>query len=140
MTHNQPAAADIIPLGTIGYEGVTIKAAWIGDGTNGFDFRIRIGNQASTPLGEVKVLLLNPTSTATASSYVVTPSVAALGELTITSAQLKAALGAFGRSDLKVIVQGAQDNISAKLRVINGATGIVNEQTLGFGAIPAQVQ
>jgi hypothetical protein len=139
-THNQPAVADVIPLGTIGYEGVTIKAAWIGDGTNGFDFRIRIANQASTPLGEVKVLLLNPTSTATASSYVVTPSVPALGELTISSAQLKAALGSFGRSDLKVIVQGAQDNISAKMRVINGATGIVNEQTLGFGAIPAQVQ
>jgi hypothetical protein len=140
VTHNQVATADIIPLGTIGYEGVTINAAWIGDGTNGFDYRIRVGNQASTPLGEVKVLLVNPSSAPTATSYVVTPSVTALGELIITSAQLKAALGAFGRSDIKVIVQGSEDNISAKMRVINGTTGIVNEQTLGFGAVPAQVQ
>ncbi len=140
VTHNQVAAADIIPLGTIGYEGVTVKAAWVGDGTNGFDYRIRIGNQASTPLGEIKVILVNPTATPTATSYVVTPSVAALGEVNITSAQLKAALGAFGRSDLKVIVQGSEENISAKMRVINGASGIANEQTLGFGAVPAQVQ
>jgi hypothetical protein len=139
-THNQPAAADEIRLGTIGYEGVTINAAWIGDGTNGFDYRIRVGNQATTPLGEVKVILVNPTATPTLTTYKVVPNVAPLGELIITSAQLKAALGAFGRSDLKVVVQGSEDNISAKLRVINGTTGIVNEQTLGFGAIPAQVQ
>lgn len=137
-THNQVAAPDQLTLGGVDYEGVTLNAAWVGDGTNGYDFRIRIGNQSATPLGQVKVVLINPTGTPTVTSYNFATTVPGLGELNITSAQLKAAFGAFGRSDMKIVVQGNEDVVSAKMRIINGATGVANEQTLGFGIKVAQ--
>ena len=120
-------------LGTVTYEGSNFYAAWIGDGSNNFDFRIRIGNQGAA-VGKVNVTLLNPTGTvANLGPIQLAPSIAANGEVTLTSAALKAAFGAFGRSDMLITVEGPVSELSVKARVINGSTGVVTEQSLGNG-------
>ena len=125
--------ADSVTLGKVTYEGSNLYAAWIGDGVNGYDFRIRLGNQSGA-IGKVNVTLLNPSAVvANLGPLVVKPNIGANGEVIITSANLKSVFGAFGRSDLLITVEGDTSVLSAKARVINLTTGVVTEQSLGNG-------
>jgi len=124
-------------LASVTLEGTNFYAAWVGDGTNGIAYTIRLGNRTSTAATGVVVTVLNSTATPAATSCAL-GSVPASGELLITSATLKACLGAFGRADLRITVQASPTSMTAKLR--SASAGVVNEQSLGGGTAAAQAE
>lgn len=126
---------DAIDLGSVALEGTNFFAAWVGDGTNGINFLIRLGNRAAAEVTGVSVALLNSLND-TAETTCVVGTLPASGELLITSASLKACFGSFGRADLRITVQASDSSITAKMRSVSA--GVVNEQSLGGGTTPAK--
>jgi hypothetical protein len=124
-------------LASVTLEGTNFYAAWVGDGTNGIGYTIRLGNRTSTAATGVVVTVLNSTATPTATSCAM-GSVPASGELLITSAALKTCLGDFGRADLRITVQASPTSMTAKLRSVSA--GVINEQSLGGGTAAAQAE
>jgi hypothetical protein len=124
-------------LASVTLEGTNFYAPWVGDGTNGIAYTIRLGNRTSTAATGVVVTVLNSTATPVATSCAL-GSVPASGELLITSATLKACLGSFGRADLRITVQASPTSMTAKLR--SASAGVVNEQSLGGGTTAAQAE
>jgi len=133
-------------LGSVSYEGTSFLAPWVGDGSNGITYTIRIGNRSATLTPKVQVTLLNPyatgtTGTATTANYTGVcefGSVPASGELQITSDALRACFGSFKRSDLTITIgtgtTGASvANVTAKMRV-KSTNETVSDVTLGGGA------
>jgi len=118
-------------LASITLEGTNYYAAWVGDGTNGINYTIRLGNRTSSAISVVTVSVLNSTATPSATTCSVGP-IPASGELVLNSASLKTCFGAFGRADLRITAQVAADAMTAKMRSVSG--GIVNEQSLGGGS------
>ena len=123
-------------IGSVSYEGNAIYAPWVGDGANGSSYTIRLGNRTGTAINSVKVSLVNPFVTGTSGTVASTAScevgpLPASGELLITNTKLVACFGAFKRSDVKVLFQGAYTSVSAKLRTITA--GITTDVPLGNG-------
>lgn len=129
-----------VALGSVSLEGTNFIASWVGDGSNGISYSIRLGNKSAAAVSSVKVALLNPFTTGTSGSVASTDScdvgpLPASGELVITSANLTACFGAFKRSDVRITIQGLSSSLTAKMRTV--AAGVVTEQTLGNGTVDA---
>jgi hypothetical protein len=124
-----------LPLGSVALEGTNFFAAWVGDGTNGINYSIRLGNRTATAVTGVSVALLNSLNETTETTCVV-GTLPASGELLITSASLNACFGNFGRADLRITVQASDTGVTAKMRSVSA--GVVNEQSLGGGNTTAQ--
>ena len=123
--------------GSVTLDGVNFVAPWV-SGTGLATSVIRLSNSATTVSGPVTVRLRTAQNVAGGVSTPVTSSVvyeagtiAAGGDLQITSAQLVAAFGAFTRGDFQVTIQSAQGPLTAKLR--NTRDGQTFEQSLGAG-------
>ena len=119
------------PIGTVSLEGTNFYAAWVGDGTNGITYSIRLGNRSATAVSAVTVAVLNSLNPATVATCNM-GAVPASGELLITSASLKTCFGSFGRADLRITAQVSSSSLTAKMRSV--AAGVVNEQSLGGGS------
>ena len=127
---------DSIPLGSVALEGTNFFAAWVGDGTNGINYTIRLGNRTATAVTGVSVALLNSLNATTVTTCAV-GTLPASGELLITSASLNACFGNFGRADLRITVQAGTTAVTAKMRSVSA--GVVNEQSLGGGTTVAEL-
>lgn len=120
-----------VTLGAVTLEGTNFYAPWIGDGTNGITYTVRLGNRATTAVSGITVTLLNSQNTPTATSCNV-GTLPASGELLISSATLKTCFGAFGRGDVRITAQVASTSVTAKLRSVSA--NVVNEVSLGGGS------
>jgi hypothetical protein len=134
---------DLVPLtyaaktiGAVTFEGASFFATWVGDGTNGITYSIRLGNRTSTAVSSVKATLLNPSTTGTSGTVASTAAcevgpITASGELVVTSETLKTCFGNFKRSDVRFIIQTAASNLTAKMRTVSGSA--IAESPLGTG-------
>jgi len=109
-------------------EGTNIYAAWVGDGSNGFNYTIRLGNLSPSAISSVKAYLLNPVNTGTSGTVASTATcevgpIPALKEVLVTSAKLTECFGAFQRADVRLTIQTDQANLTAKLRVVDPTNG-----------------
>ncbi len=127
-------------LGSVVFEGTTINAPWVGDGTNGINTTIRLNNQSATAaIPYVQVKLISPFTTGTSGSVASTATcsvgaVPAGGELLITSEKLQACFGNFKRADVTVTLgAGVATGVTAKMRT-TAVNGTVSEVTLGKGS------
>jgi len=124
-------------IGSVTFEGTSLFVPWVSDGSNGTNNVIRIGNKSATvAVTSVKASLLNPTVAGTSGTVASTATcelgtIAAAGELTINSAALTTCFGAFKRSDVRLTVQGAADNLTLKMR--SSTAGITTENIVGSG-------
>jgi hypothetical protein len=130
-------------IGTVSFEGNSFYAAWVGDGTNGISYSIRLGNRTSSAVASVKASLLNPAVTGTSGTVASTAScevgpIPASGELVISSDTLKTCFGAFKRSDVKILFQSSVSSLTAKMRTVSA--GMVTEAPLGGGSTVATQQ
>lgn len=123
-----------VTLGAVTLEGTNFYAPWVGDGTNGITYSIRLGNRAATAVAGITVTLLNSQNVATATTCNA-GTLPASGELLITSASLKTCFGAFGRGDLRITAQAVSTTMTAKMRSVSA--NVVNEQSLGGGTVNA---
>jgi len=130
-------------IGAVSYEGTNFFAAWITDGagTSGFKNTIRLGNRSAAAIASVKASLINPLVTGTTGTVASTATcevgpLPASGELLITSAKLLACFGAFGRSDVRLTIQGNSSDMVAKLR-ITSPDGSASDTALGTGVTDA---
>jgi hypothetical protein len=124
-------------LGSVSLEGTNFYAAWVGDGTNGINYTIRLGNRAATAVTGITVTALNSLNAVSTATCTV-GTLPASGELLITSAALKTCFGSFGRADLRITAQATSTTMTAKLR--SSSAGVVNEQSLGGGTVSASAQ
>jgi len=104
-------------------------------------YTIRLANRTTTPIGSVKVSLMNPETTGTSGTVVSSAAcevgpIPASKELLITETTLKTCFGAFKRSDVKVLFQGAYTDITAKLRTVAG--GVTTYIPMGNGTDAAK--
>ena len=126
-------------IGSVSFEGTSLFVPWVSDGSNGTNNVIRIGNKSATvAVTSVKASLLNPTVAGTSGTVASTATcelgtIAAAGELTINSAALTTCFGAFKRSDVRLTVQGAADNLTLKMR--SSTAGITTENIVGSGVV-----
>lgn len=124
-------------IGSVSFDGTSLYLPWVSDGSNGTNNVIRIGNKSATAaVTSVKASLLNPTVTGTSGTVASTATcelgtIAAAGELTINSAALTTCFGAFKRSDVRLTVQGAEANLTLKMR--SSTAGITTENIVGSG-------
>ena len=121
-----------ITLGSVTYQGTSILAPWVPDGTNGFQPVIRLSSMSGAALPAYTVTILNPLAT-TANSNVCNFAAPGSASVLITSSNLTNCFGNYGNSDFLISVQGTAPNLTAKLRIVNGSTGVVTEQSLGSG-------
>jgi len=130
-------------IGKVSFEGVNFYGAWLSDGAgaSGFKNTIRLGNKSAADITSVKVSLINPFVPAT-SGTVASGATCEVGplkassELLVTSAKLYACFGAFGRSDVQIIIQGNKSDLSAKMR-LTSPDGSAADTTLGSGTADA---
>lgn len=130
-------------IGSVSFEGTSFYAAWVGDGTNGITYSIRLGNRTATAVSSVKATLLNPVTTGTTGTVASTAAcevgpIAASGELIVSSDTLKTCFGAFKRSDVRFIIQASPSSMTAKMRTVSA--GMVTEAPLGGGSTAASTQ
>ncbi len=124
-------------IGSVSFEGTSLFVPWVSDGSNGTNNVIRIGNKSATvAVTSVKASLLNPATAGTSGTVASTATcelgtIPAAGELTINSAALTTCFGAFKRSDVRLTVQGAADNLTLKMR--SSTAGITTENIVGSG-------
>jgi len=121
-------------LGSVSLEGTNFYAAWVGDGTNGISYSIRLGNRTAAQVTGIQVTVLNSVN-AVATATCNVGNLPASGELVITSAALKTCFGSFGRADLRITAQALTTAMTAKMRSVSA--NIVNEQSLGGGTTTA---
>jgi hypothetical protein len=115
-------------LASTALEGTNIYASWVGDGSNGFNYTIRLGNLSPSAISSVKAYLLNPVNTGTSGTVASTATcevgpIPALKEVLVTSAKLTECFGAFQRADVRLTIQTDQTNLTAKLRVTDPSSG-----------------
>lgn len=126
-------------LQTIGLDGVSFLAPWIGGSLSSSSSYIRVSNSGAAT-GQVTVALLSPNGavSATSAGAVCTSStvsklssIAANGELVIAPADLTACFGAFTRADVVVTIQSSSTGLTAKARNVTASS--VSELSLGAG-------
>jgi len=123
-----------VNLGSVSLEGTNFYAAWVGDGSNGINYSIRLGNRTAAAVPGIQVTALNSVNAITTATCTV-GTLPASGELLITSATLNTCFGAFGRADLRITAQALTTAMTAKMRSVSA--GVVNEQSLGGGTATA---
>jgi len=126
-------------LQTIGLEGVSFLAPWIGGSLSSSQSYIRVSNNGAAA-GQVTLTLLSPigAASATAAASVCTSStlsklgsIAANGELVISPSDLTACFGAFTRGDVSVTVQSTSTALTAKARNVTSTN--TSELSIGAG-------
>ena len=123
-------------LQTIGLDGVSFLAPWIGGSQSSSSSYIRVSN-SGTATGQVTMSLLSPTGAATAPTVCTSTtlsklsSIAANGELVINPADLTTCFGDFTRGDVSVTIQSSSTGLTAKAR--NVTSNSVSELSLGAG-------
>jgi hypothetical protein len=123
-----------VNLGSVSLEGTNFYAPWVGDGSNGINYLIRLGNRTAAAVPGIQVTVLNSVNAvATATCNVGT--LPASRELVINSATLQTCFGAFGRADLRITAQALTTAMTAKMRSVSA--GVINEQSLGGGTVNA---
>ncbi|MEE4212308.1 MAG: hypothetical protein V2I43_23955, partial [Parvularcula sp.] len=129
---NQVAAG---ALQSIDREGTSVIFPWTASASqsaaSGSTNIIRIGNIASGATGAVFASALSSTTGVPTTAVQVAASVPANGELLLTSSDLEAALGNFGRADIEITVEEDSANITAR-RFIVRDSGI---QSLDNGTV-----
>lgn len=127
-----PAVSSNLETTTI--QGFRIDAPWFGGSKASTPSLVRLSNSASAATGTVSLVLKNPVlasgDTLTKSTCSIAAGVPATGELLLNTAQVTDCFGNFIRGDLEITVQGAVQNLTAKMRVLS-SNGSVSEQTLG---------
>jgi hypothetical protein len=122
-------------LETIGRDGTNVVFPWMNSSSiqtvTGTSNVVRLGNISTAATGPVFVQVLNAVNSG--SSYTpatapvqIAPSIAANGELVISTAALTAAVGEFGRGDLQISVEAPPSTITAR-RYATLANGSVTE-------------
>jgi hypothetical protein len=134
-------------IGTVTLQGTNLYIPWVNDGVTagaGNQTIIRIGNIGKIAATTATVVLINPTGTTSAPAancnVFTLPAYSAtvpFADLTISSANLQACFGNFGRSDLVITLPTSYTNLSAKIRIQNSSTGLFTEQSVGAGAYSA---
>jgi len=123
-------------LQTIGLDGVSFLAPWIGGSKSASASYIRVSN-SGTATGQVTMSLLSPTDAASTPSVCTSTtlsklsSIAANGELVISPADLTTCFGAFTRGDVSVTIQSTSTGLTAKARNVTPSS--VSELSLGAG-------
>jgi hypothetical protein len=121
-------------LETTTLQGFKIDAPWFGGSKAATPSLVRLSNSSSVATGTVTLVLNNPVlasgDTLTASTCSIAAGVPATGEFLIDTARVTTCFGNFIRGDLAITVQGAVQNLTAKMRVLS-SNGSVSEQTLG---------
>jgi hypothetical protein len=129
-------------LQTIGLEGVSFLAPWIGGSLSSSSSYIRVSNNASEATGQVTVALLSPIGAATpasagaictSSTLEKLKSIAGSNELVLNPTDLTTCFGAFTRGDVVVTIQSTKDSLTAKARNVTPTS--VSELSLGRGTI-----
>ncbi len=135
---NTPAAVTGA-LETIGVEGASFTAPWVGGSLSSSATYIRVSNSGAAT-GTVTVALVSPTGAVsatdagalcTSTKLAKLGSIAAAGELVLAPADLTTCFGAFTRGDVVVTVQGAAASLTAKARNVTSTN--VSELSLGAG-------
>jgi len=129
-------AAVTAALQTIGLDGVSFVAPWIGGSLSSSLSYIRVSNSGSAT-GQVTMSLLSPTGAVTAPTVCTSTtlsklgSIAANGELIIKPEDLTTCFGAFTRGDVSVNIQSSSTGLTAKARNVTSTS--VSELSLGAG-------
>jgi len=127
-------------LQTIGLEGVSFTAPWVGGSLSSSQSYIRVSNSGAAT-GQVTVSLLNPIGAAnpaaagavcTSSTVSKLSSIAGSNELVIAPADLTSCFGAFTRGDVVVTIQATSTSLTAKARNVTATN--VSELSLGAGS------
>lgn len=131
-------------LERIGRDGTNVVFPWLNDNTvsssSGTTNRIRMGNVGSEDTGPVYAEVLNSsTGVTTAAPVQIAASIPAGGELRVNTAQLTAALGAFGRGDVRISVEAPATDITARryLQTANGGITELSSGTVASDQTPA---
>ena len=126
-------------LETIGVEGASFTAPWVGGSLSASSTYIRVSNSGAAT-GTVTVALVSPTDAAsatdagalcTSTKLAKLGSIAAGGELVLKPEDLTTCFGAFARGDVVVTVQGSAASLTAKARNVTSTN--VSELSLGNG-------
>lgn len=126
-------------LQTIGLEGVSFLAPWVGGSQSSSSTYIRVSNNGAAT-GQVTLSLLSPVyktgtaagaTTCSSSQLSKLSSIGAGGELVINPDDLATCFGPFQRGDLSVALQSSSTAMTAKARNVTAAT--VSELSLGNG-------
>lgn len=123
-------------LQTIGLDGVSFLAPWIGGSKSASSSYIRVSNSGAAT-GQVTMSLLAPTDAAstpgvcTSTTLSKLSSIAANGELIIKPEDLTTCFGAFTRGDVSVTIQSTSTGLTAKARNVTPSS--VSELSLGAG-------
>jgi len=127
-------------LQTIGLEGVSFLAPWIGGSLSSSSSYIRVSNNGSTATGPVTVSLLSPIGATTpaiagaicnSSTLDKLKSIAGSNELVLKPEDFTTCFGAFTRGDVVVTIQSTATNLTAKARNVTPTS--VSELSLGKG-------
>jgi hypothetical protein len=125
-------------LQTIGLQGTSYTAPWIGGNQSTAGSSIRLSNSGSAT-GAVTLQLLAPVynagttpgaTTCTSSTLPSLAGIAVNSELVISNADLTTCFGNFKRGDVVVTIQADTTSLTAKARNVNAATGVVSEISL----------
>lgn len=125
-------------LQSITREGTSYLFPWVASGTlsttSTSNTVIRIANKSIAATGAVSLELLTSSKGIPASTTLVqlAPSIAAGGELVLTSASIQTALGAdFGRGDIRVTVEGLATDLITRRFVQSTVNGALSEVSMG---------
>ena len=137
---NETAQGD---LERIGRDGTNVVFPWLNDetvsGQSGTTNRIRLGNTGTAATGPVYAEVLNQTGSVSRAPVQIAPNIPANGEVRISTASLTAALGAFGRGDVRISVEAPPANITARryLQTANGGITELSNGTVASEQTPA---
>jgi hypothetical protein len=127
-------------LQSVTLEGTNFLAPWIaGNQAGTSSSMVRVSNNGASAAGAVTLMLKSPTrnagttagaTTCTSSTLASLASIAAGGELVISTADLTTCFGDFKRGDMIVTIQAPDDSLTAKARLTTTA-GSISEISLG---------
>lgn len=124
-------AASAGTLGTVVRNGSSEVLPWTASatqaGATGSETFVRVSNPTANAYGAITARVISSTNSGTVGATgTLAASLAAGGELIVTSAQLEAALGNFGRGDLEISVEGTGAYITRLVQRADGVYEIKN--------------
>lgn len=133
-------------LERIGRDGTNVVFPWLNDSTvsgqSGTTNRIRLGNVSGVAAGPVYAEVLNSSAGLPSAAPVqIAPGIPAGGEVRISTADLTAALGNFGRGDVRISVEAPATAITARryLQTANGGITELSSGTVASDQTPADL-
>lgn len=145
--YNAIPASGPTALQPVTREGSSFLLPWVASGTlsktSTSNTVVRIANLGTAASGAVSIELLTSSTGAPTSTALVpvASSIAAKGELVLTSALLEAYLGAdFGRGDIRITVESLGSDLSVRRFVQSTVNGALSEVSLGRSALGTEPQ